>query len=260
MTKTSVSSVEEVNSHWEIKTAKNTFKSKSLVGAFGKRSNLDQKLDRSYISKSKSSLNHFVAVKYHLSGDFKSNKIELHNFEGGYCGLSNVENDILCMCYMVSGKVFHREGGIEQLERNVLQQNPFLKEYLSYERLWEKPLSIAQIDFSKKKTVERNIPMIGDASGLIPPLSGNGMSMSMHASVLIAPLLDKFLKGELLWIEMTDQYSKLWNTNFNRRLQAGRLLQQSFGKNFITNIVLQVLKGSDVATKKIIAATHGKSF
>ncbi|NME68442.1 NAD(P)/FAD-dependent oxidoreductase [Flammeovirga aprica] len=260
LTKTTVQAIYEINEAWEITTQKETYQSKSVVGAFGKRSNLDQKLNRSYIKQSKSRLNNFVAVKYHLTGDFDKTKIELHNFEGGYCGLSKVENDVLCMCYMVSGKVFHREGSIEALEKNVLQKNPFLKKYLTYTRLWDRPLSIAQIDFSKKELIENNIPMIGDASGIIPPLSGNGMSMSMHASVIIAPLLDAFLNHEITWNKLNQEYAKQWKASFHTRLKAGRLLQQSFGKNFITNIVIQVLKGSDTATKKIIAATHGEVF
>ncbi|KXX72211.1 NAD(P)/FAD-dependent oxidoreductase [Flammeovirga sp. SJP92] len=260
LTKTTVQAVYEISDYWEITTQKDTYMSKSVVGAFGKRSNLDHKLNRSYLSDSKSRLNHFVAVKYHLKGNFDDPKIELHNFEGGYCGLSKVENDVLCMCYMVSGKVFHREGSIEALEENILQKNPFLKKYLTYTRLWKKPLSIAQIDFSKKDIIENNIPMIGDASGLIAPLCGNGMSMSMHASVIIAPLLDQFLNDKISWSEMNNAYAQQWKVHFKTRLRAGRLLQQSFGKSFITNIVLQILKGSDTATKKIISATHGEVF
>ncbi|MBD0400864.1 NAD(P)/FAD-dependent oxidoreductase [Flammeovirga sp. EKP202] len=260
LTKTTAQSILEIYQYWEITTQKETYIARSVVGAFGKRSNLDHRLNRSYIDNSKSRLNHFVAVKYHLKGDFDAHKIELHNFEGGYCGLSKVENDILCMCYMVSGKVFYREGNIENLEKNVLQKNPFLKKYLQYTRLWKKPLSIAQIDFSKKDIIEKNIPMIGDASGLIAPLCGNGMSMSIHASVIIAPLLHQYLNDELIWSEMNDEYARQWKHHFKTRLKAGRLLQQSFGKNFITNIILQLLKGSNKTTQKIIEATHGATF
>ena len=51
-----------------------------VLGAYGKRSNMDQVLARNFISKTAP----WLAVKGHYSGDFPNDVVALHNFKGGY--------------------------------------------------------------------------------------------------------------------------------------------------------------------------------
>src|SRR6187431_3173880 len=67
------------------------FSSEIVIGAFGKRSNIDQKLKREFIQKK----SHWLAVKAHYSGEFPDDLVGLHNFDGGYCGVSKVENNVV---------------------------------------------------------------------------------------------------------------------------------------------------------------------
>ena len=71
-------------------------KSKIVLGAFGKRSTIDQKMQRKFI-KQKSP---WLAVKGHYKGNFPNDVVGLHNFKGGYCGVSKVENDLVNICYL----------------------------------------------------------------------------------------------------------------------------------------------------------------
>ena len=74
-----------------VTTKENTHTASIVLGAYGKRSNIDVKLDRSFMKTPAP----FVAVKAHYKGDFSSDLVSLHNFKGGYCGVSKVENDQL---------------------------------------------------------------------------------------------------------------------------------------------------------------------
>ena len=56
-----------------------TFQSKITIGAFGKRSELDIKMNRRFIQKRSP----YLAVKIHVKGNFSDNLIALHNFKGG---------------------------------------------------------------------------------------------------------------------------------------------------------------------------------
>jgi hypothetical protein len=51
-----------------------------VLGAFGKRSNLDIKLKRSFIQKQ----SHWLGVKAHYKLDFPEDYVGLHHFKGGY--------------------------------------------------------------------------------------------------------------------------------------------------------------------------------
>jgi flavin-dependent dehydrogenase len=71
----------------------------------------------------------------------------------------------------------------------------------------------------KKKQVEKNVLMIGDAAGMIAPLCGNGMSMALHASKLAARQIDLFLQDKLTREQMEQCYTQLWQQQFARRLK-----------------------------------------
>ncbi|MBD0368921.1 MAG: FAD-dependent monooxygenase, partial [Flavisolibacter sp.] len=75
---------------------------KMVCGSYGKRSNLDIKWKRSFIEEQRSKLNNYIAVKYHVHTDWPVHTIGLHNFEGGYCGISKVDGNAHCLCYLTT--------------------------------------------------------------------------------------------------------------------------------------------------------------
>ncbi len=55
----------------------------------------------------------YVAVKAHYKGNYPENLVGLYNFEGGYCGVSNVEDNKLNVCYIVDYRVFQQYKNID---------------------------------------------------------------------------------------------------------------------------------------------------
>ena len=53
----------------------------------------------------------YFGVKFHLKGDFPKDKIELHHFPEGYCGISAIEDEKLCMCYLLGAEAVARFKG-----------------------------------------------------------------------------------------------------------------------------------------------------
>ena len=132
-----------------------------MIGSFGKRSNLDVKMQRAFIKKESP----FLAVKAHYKGDMPDNAVGLHNFEGGYCGVSKVENDHINICYIADFKSFKRFKNIDDFQKKVLSKNTFLSEMFSKaEMAFDKPLSISQVSFESKAPVENHVLMCGDLS------------------------------------------------------------------------------------------------
>ena len=75
------------NGIFQVETKENqTVQSKIVIAAFGKRSNLDVKFQRKFIQKRSP----YLGVKTHVSGEFPQEIVALHNFKGGYCGVSKV--------------------------------------------------------------------------------------------------------------------------------------------------------------------------
>ena len=69
--------------------------------------------------------------KYHVMANLPDNQISLHNFPGGYCGISKIEDDRYCICYLTkSENLKNNRQSIPVMEENILKQNPFLRKLL----------------------------------------------------------------------------------------------------------------------------------
>ena len=245
------------NDNFTVTTSENLiFKSQILIGAFGKRSNIDYNLNRNFILKESP----WLAVKAHYTGDFPNDYVGLYNFNGGYCGVSKIENNKINICYLADYKTFKKYKNIEEYQKAVLYQNPNLKRILQNVKLiYDKPLTISQISFEEKKVVENHILMIGDTAGLINPLCGNGMAMAIHSAKIVSELIEKFYSNEILSREeLENKFIKEWNFNFKDRLKTGRLLAKLLQKPKLSEIFMQLLVTLPFLFSFIIKKTHGK--
>lgn len=227
-----------------------------VFGAFGKRSNLDVSLKRR-TARQKSP---WLAVKCHYEyGKHPSNVVGLHNFEGGYAGISQVEKGKINLCYLASFESFKSYGNIEAYNAEVVSKNPFLAEFLSNAiPVFQNPLSIAQISFGKRPLVSNHILMCGDTAGIIHPLCGNGMAMAIHGAYIAASVAHKFLSGyELSRTSMEKQYEKEWNAHFKNRIRLGEWLQSVMLHTKWFNLGLRTIAKSDYLLQSIIRQTHG---
>lgn len=250
------------NNQFIIFTNKGEIEAKVAAGTFGKRSNLDVKWKRQFTQKRPNKLNHFVGVKYHIKVAHAADLIALHNFDSGYCGISQIENNKCCLCYLTTAHNLRRNrNDIHLAEKNILMKNPFLNQIFSTaEFLYEEPVTISRISFNKKTQVENHVLLIGDAAGMITPLCGNGMSMALHGSKLAAEQINDFLKGRINRFDMEQQYTQQWEKHFGRRLIMGRILQRFFGNAALSNLLLSLVKPFPRLTSWLISLTHGQPF
>lgn len=235
---------------------------KVVAGTFGKRSNLDVKWSRDFTKKRANKLNNYIGVKYHVHADLPADTIALHNFKDGYCGVSKIEDDKYCICYLTTAENLKaNNNSIAEMEKNILYKNPFLKKIFSSATfLAGFPVTISQISFDKKSQVENNVLMIGDAAGMITPLCGNGMSMALHGSKIAFECINNFLQNKISRQQMETQYETNWNRKFANRLRTGRTIQSVFGKKLFTDIFISIIKPFPFIIRRLIKSTHGKSF
>ena len=245
------------NDEFTITTSIGTIlKSKIVIGAFGKRSAIDVKLNRNFILKK----SHWLAVKAHYTGEFPNDLVGLHNFNGGYCGVSKVENNAINICYITNYETYKLYKNNEEFQKLVLSENRHLK--ILFEKstlIFEKPLTIGQISFDKKETVENHILMVGDTAGLIHPLCGNGMAMAIHSAKIASELVINYYDSKIpSRVSLEKQYVKLWKFHFAKRLRTGRLIANLLQKSHIASILMRILVQFPFLLSIIIKKTHGK--
>lgn len=228
---------------------------RQTIGAFGKRSRLDKTLGRAFMQQPSP----YVGVKYHVRMDFPRNQIALHNFSDGYCGMSAIENDAYCICYLTTRQNLRQHGSIPAMEQAVLHQNPHLKAVLSDAiHLYDRPEVINEVSFAPKQAVENHMLMAGDSAGLITPLCGNGMAMAIHGARLASRLTSAFLAGQLSRPALETTYQRDWSALFGRRLWVGRTVQKLFGSPLVSELALTAFSAVRPALRQVMQQTHGE--
>ncbi|MFC4740134.1 NAD(P)/FAD-dependent oxidoreductase [Flavobacterium ponti] len=243
------------NEIFTIFTQSNTiYESKIVLGAFGKRSNLDMQLHRKFIQQKSP----WLAVKAHYSGKFPNDLVGLHNFKGGYCGVSKVENDVINICYLVKYKSFKKYKDIKDFQENVLYKNKNLESIFKESQIiFKKPLTISQISFEDKPKIENHMLMIGDAAGLIHPLCGNGMAMAIHSSKISCDLVTDYLQEKISRATLESKYQQIWNKTFQKRLNFGKFLSKLLLNSYLSKITMSILIAFPFLLPIIIKKTHG---
>ncbi|UPZ14729.1 NAD(P)/FAD-dependent oxidoreductase [Flavobacterium humidisoli] len=244
------------NDIFTVTTSEEILSSKIVLGAYGKRSNIDQVLSRDFISKKSP----WLAVKGHYKGSFDESLVALYNFQGGYCGVSKVENDVINICYLADFDTFKKYKNIEEYQKSVLYKNKKLKGiFENSTSLFEKPLTISQISFDKKEPVENHILMIGDTAGLIHPMCGNGMAMAIHSAKIASELVLDFYYGKIeSRSEFEKKYIKEWKKHFSKRLFFGRILAKALTHKNLTYIMTTIAASIPALLSFIIKQTHGR--
>jgi len=260
--KTKVQNIVFENDQYTIDCSGLSVKARIAVGAFGKRSNIDTQWQRKFVMQKPDKLNNYIGVKYHVEYDFPDDTIALHNFKNGYCGISRIEDDKYCLCYLtIAENLRTSNNDIKRMESDILSKNPFLKRiFTSAKFLTDSPVIISQISFSKKTQVENHLLMAGDSAGMITPLCGNGMSMAMHASKIAFTIMNRYLEKKITHQEMENEYQHEWNYHFQNRLKTGRIIQRFFGSPVLSNVLISSLKPFPGLVNAIISKTHGQPF
>jgi flavin-dependent dehydrogenase len=252
-----VTDISFLNNQFAISTKENKIlHSKIAIGAFGKRANLDVKLNRSFIKKQSP----YLAVKSHAKVDFSEDLVALHNFKGGYCGVSMVEDDLINLCYITNFKSFKKHKDIAAFQQQVVFKNKVLKHiFQNADMCFDQPLTISQISFETKNPIENHIIMCGDTAGMIHPLCGNGMAMAIRSAQMASLVIIDYLhKKNSRRGEMEQQYSKMWNKAFKNRLKAGHLIAFWFRQEWLSPFLLSLLSLFPQALPAIIKRTRGQ--
>jgi flavin-dependent dehydrogenase len=223
-----------------------------IVGSHGKYS-------ANYLKEPKKpSHRNFIGVKYHIKGAFSEGIISLHSFDGGYCGMSKIEDDLYCLCYLVdASKLKEQNNCIKQLEEKVLWKNERLKEvYQKADFVWEKPLIISNIKFNKQALSNDQMLFIGDAAGSISPLSGNGMSIAARSALFLSQLILE----DMNFNSLTTKYNKEWDRHFGGRVNKAEMLNYIMLNPTYHHWVLKLLNTIKPLRTKVVNDMQGNPF
>lgn len=207
-----------------------------VVGAHGRRARLDHQLQRPFISQK----HPYVGLKRHhraadnaagraLSAEL-SDHVEIHAFEGGYCGMSFVETGEVNVCMLLKQDSLRdaEHADWQTVRTHRLSRNRRLAERLdALVPVDDHVLAVAQIPFVDRFRFARGVLFVGDAAGMIAPMAGDGQAMALSSAGLLADLITASKRQPTASerAELGARWDQVWRTTFERRLVLALRLQ-----------------------------------
>lgn len=159
-----------------------------VIGAWGRWGRFDSQLQRAFVRDR--TRRNFGFKRHYVRRDRSSgDAIELYSFGRGYLGVSGVEGGLTNICGLVhTSRLTGHKGRWESFIAEIRGEAKHLDAmYSRYEPAQEQFLSSEPVIFRARSPVERGVLMIGDASGIIDPLTGGGMAMAIQSALVAAP-------------------------------------------------------------------------
>jgi menaquinone-9 beta-reductase len=233
------------------------FEADMVVSAHGKHGSPDRFLQRT-IDKSQAI---YTGLKWHFEGPWEKDLVALHNFPGGYAGISAVENGKVNVCCLIQTSLVREVKNPKDAFDVVLAQNPHIRDFMEQAApSWPEPLAISAVNFAHRRPVEHGIAMLGDAAGLIAPLSGNGMARAVVSAAKMFTAMEAERFDFSRPSDMLRHYEKSLQGIPALQLRMGRTFQSLFGRGMVSETALSALKIFPFFLPLLIKQTHGRTL
>lgn len=225
------------------------FQARSVVGAHGRRTRLDDALGRAFVSGDYP----YLGFKLHhrpldgATGDRLRNElagvVEIHTFRDGYCGLSFVEGGKVNVC-MLTSKTFVsslRSARWPDIRDGVAAENPKLAERLTaLDPLREQALAVGHVPFCFKEQADDRVIYVGDSAGMIAPFCGGGQTMAISSAFILGDLLASLPRrfGVVERRRLAREWTRVWLRRYRKRLVVGRALQSVLLRPRLAHLLL----------------------
>jgi menaquinone-9 beta-reductase len=168
----------------------------------------------------------WFGLKVHAQNVLPAADLEMHVFKNGYVGICKLNNDEVNVCglFRRSGQNDLLKNGFDLLRGN---HGTILHERLMSAEFDEKSFcSVAGLSLQPQRAAEKSEVCIGDALTMIPPVTGNGMSLAFESAQIAVEPLSAFSRGEMPWIQAQKAIARACDGNFSRRLRWAKWLQR----------------------------------
>lgn len=186
-----------------------------IVRAAGRRAQVEQGSER------------WFGLKIHARNVPLTADLEMHLSRQGYVGLCKLSDGEVNICGLFRRRV---EGNSPlQNSRELLRGLPGspLHERLALAEFDDNSFcAVAGLSLHPQRATERDEICVGDAITMIPPVTGNGMSMAFESAELAVTPLTAWSHGEISWLAARQQIASACDRQFSGRLRWALWLQQ----------------------------------
>jgi menaquinone-9 beta-reductase len=168
----------------------------------------------------------WIGLKAHARAAALDADLEMHFVPGGYIGLCRLGNDLTNVCglFAVPGPIPRLAERWADFLRgpagSILHQRLAGAEFVA-----DSFCAVAALDLRPPARDETPDCRVGDAWSMIPPVTGNGMSMAFESAACAAPPLAAYSCGTISWDRARMEVESNCRRRFGRRLRWAGWLQ-----------------------------------
>lgn len=168
----------------------------------------------------------WMGFKIHGKGFPMEEDLRLYLGDGAYLGICRVEEEWYNLCGL-----FRKRREIRANKEVILRDYArasgltTLAEWITAAELREgSAVGVAGVEFGKIVPGAAYSLRLGDAWAVIPPFTGNGMSMAFESAALAVEPVCGWSKGEIPWEAAVDRVQRAHFKAFHRRLRTARIM------------------------------------
>ena len=197
----------------------------------------------------------WFGLKAHATNVNLDADLEMHVSEDNYVGVNRINGGEVNVCGLFRGRPGEtRESGFELLRG---KPGSPLRERLASAQFDDGSFcSVAGLSLKPQRATEKTECCIGDAVTMIPPVTGNGMSMAFESAEIAIEPMSRYSRGEINWAEARQTVARACDTTFAERLTWARRLQWLMFSPLLRTPIGKLLLRSDSLWKFMFAKTR----
>jgi flavin-dependent dehydrogenase len=243
-------------------TGATEYRARLSIDATGRTRALARHFDPDLQRRSNKSKRGLVAFKAHLENtQVAAGACEIYFYGGGYGGLSEIENGLSNLCFIVSAGDVRRLGSDpERVMREVVMKNARAAETLAQARVFSPWLSVSLEGFGRRRLQPANgLLTIGDAASFIDPFTGSGMLMALESGQVVAEAIGSRLgsANQAQAIELlAREYEREYSRRFDSRLRVSGLLRRAAFVPYLAEAAVLIFGASARLRRRLARATR----
>jgi 2-polyprenyl-6-methoxyphenol hydroxylase-like FAD-dependent oxidoreductase len=168
----------------------------------------------------------WFGLKVHAHNVTLAADLEMHSLPDGYVGLCRLKGDVVNVCGLFRRREDAHENQPGWHVRLRGASGTSLSARLGSAVFDETTFcSVGGLMLSAQRARDREECAIGDALTMIPPVTGNGMSMAFESASMATEPLAAYSRGELDWASARSAVADTCDRAFAKRLAWARWLQ-----------------------------------
>ena len=169
----------------------------------------------------------WIGLKIHARNVIPAADIELHFVPSGYVGLCQVTAHIVNVCGIFRSRTTFPDLSKDWRHWMTGAEGTILRSRLEEAEFDEATFcAVAGLDMRPRKAATLSECCIGDALTMIPPMTGNGMSIAFESAELAVEPLAQFSEGRLAWPQVQRKIARACDARFSSRLRWADWLQE----------------------------------